>query len=166
MHADTSPANDTHAQRHWPMLLFFLALMYGAGALGGAATFPEIGGWYAALAKPAWTPPNGIFAPVWNTIFALTALATWLVWRRAGSRREWVVPFALQWALNVGWSFAFFALHSPGAGLVVIAALWLALAACIRAYWRVRPLAGALLLPYIAWVSFASALNFAIWRLN
>lgn len=161
-----APANDTHAQRHWPMLLFFLALMYGAGALGGLATFPEIGGWYAALAKPAWTPPNGIFTPVWNTIFALTAIATWLVWRRVGSRGEWVVPFTLQWVLNVGWSFAFFALHSPGAGLAVIAALWLALAASIHACWRVRPLAGALLLPYIAWVSFASALNFAIWRLN
>lgn len=160
------PANDVHAERHWPMLVLFLALMYAAGGLGGLVTFPEIDGWYAGVAKPSWTPPNGVFTPVWNTIFALTGIATWMVWRRIGSRGDWIALFAVQWALNVGWSLAFFGFHSPGAALFVIAALWLVLAAMIRIYWQARPVAGAMLLPYIAWVSFASALNLAIWRLN
>jgi translocator protein len=161
-----APADNIRAERHWPMLVFFVGLMYAAGALGGAVTFPEIDGWYAGIAKPAWTPPNGIFTPVWNTIFALTGIATWMVWRRVGSRGDWVSLFVVQWTLNVCWSFAFFGLHSPGAALVVIAALWLSLAALIAVYWKVRALAGAMLLPYIAWVSFATALNLAIWRLN
>ena len=160
------PANDVHAERHWPMLVLFVALMYAAGGLGGLVTFPEIDGWYATLAKPSWTPPSGIFTAVWNTIFALTGIAAWMVWRRIGTRGDWIALFFLQWVLNVGWSLAFFGLHSPGGALVVIAALWLVLAALIRVYWQARPLAGAMLLPYIGWVSFASALNLAIWRLN
>ena len=164
--AHATPANDRHAERHWGMLVFFLVLMYAAGALGALVTFPEIEGWYAQLAKPSYTPPNGIFTPVWNTIFALTAIATWMVWRRVGPEGRWIVPFTTQWLANAGWSMVFFGLHRPGAALVVMLVLWLSVAAMAVTYWRVRPVAGAMLVPYLAWVSFAAAVNFGVWKLN
>jgi benzodiazapine receptor len=159
-------ANDRHADNHWGILALFAVLMYAAGGLGGLVTFPEIDGWYATLAKPSYTPPNGIFTPVWNTIFAFTAISTWMVWRRVGVDKPWVAAFAVQWIANVGWSVVFFKLHQPGTALFVMAVLWIAVAAMLTLHWRVRPLAGALLLPYLAWVSFASAVNFGVWRLN
>jgi benzodiazapine receptor len=98
----------------------------------------------------------------------MMGLALWLVWSRAGSRpvRRALWLFGAQLALNFAWSPLFFGLRSPGAGLVAIGALWLALAAAVFAFWRVERVAGVLLLPYWAWVSYAAALNWAIWRLN
>ncbi|HEY8506360.1 MAG TPA: TspO/MBR family protein [Gemmataceae bacterium] len=141
---------------------------FGVAALGGAVTYPAVGDWYTSLAKPSWTPPGWVFGPVWTVLFACMAVAAWLVWRRAGweNARTALSLFALQLGLNLAWSFLFFGLHRPGAALADVVLLWLAIAATVRAFWRHSPAAGALLLPYLAWVSFAAALNFAIWRMN
>jgi benzodiazapine receptor len=146
----------------------WLALCFAAAGAGSAATLPAIGGWYASIRKPSWTPPNGVFGPVWTTLYAMMAVSAWLVWREAGGRRRRAALglFILQLALNLAWSILFFGLHRPGAAMADIVGLWLAIVATIVAFRRARPLAGAILVPYLAWVSFASALNLAIWRMN
>lgn len=131
--------------------------------LPGAIAPP--GEWYFALAKPAWTPPPWVFGPAWTLLYTLMAVAAWMVWKRE-PRGLALRCWALQLLLNAAWSPVFFALHAIGAALLVIAALWLAIAGTIAAFARVDRRAAALLLPYLAWVSFATALNLAIWRLN
>ena len=140
-----------------------------ASVLGGLATYPEIGGWYAGLAKPSFNPPNSVFGPVWTTLYALMAFGFWRVLRRPGGtswRGVAIILFFAQIVLNTLWSFAFFAGHSPGAGLAVIAFLWLAIVANIVAFAKIDRVSAWTLAPYLAWVSFAAALNFAIWQLN
>ena len=112
---------------------------------------------------PAW-----VFGPVWTALYLSMAIAAWLVWRRAGwpGGARALGLFAVQLALNAAWSPLFFGLRSPAAGLVDIAALWLAIAATVFAFFRIAPVAGALLVPYWLWVTFATALNAAIWSLN
>jgi benzodiazapine receptor len=131
-------------------------------------TIPALSDWYAKLHKPAWTPPNGVFGPVWTLLYAGMGFAAWMVWLQRASRN--VTPalsiFAIQLILNVVWSALFFGLHSPGAGLLAIVALWCAIAATIVGFRHAIALAGWILVPYLAWVSFAVALNFEIWRLN
>ncbi len=126
------------------------------------------GAWYAGLAKPSWNPPSWVFAPVWSALYLLMGVAAWLVWRRAGfaGAPTALGLFVLQLVLNSLWSFLFFGLHRPGFAFLEIVALWAAILATLIAFWRVSPPAGALLLPYLAWVSFASALNLQLWRLN
>lgn len=139
-----------------------------AAALGNAVTMPEIDGWYAELTRPSWAPPNYVFGPVWSLLYLSMAVAAWLVWRKAGLQRA-VIPlglFLLQLAANVAWSFLFFGLHSPAAAFVEILLLWVLIAATMFAFWTRSRLAGALLAPYLAWVSFAACLNFAFWELN
>ncbi|MFC6731345.1 TspO/MBR family protein [Haladaptatus sp. GCM10025893] len=139
------------------------------GALGTVFTGPQINTWYTTLAKPAFNPPNWVFGPVWTTLFALMGAAAWLVWRRGFDQtavRVALSAFALQFALNVGWSAAFFGLESPQLGLVVIIALWVAIVATIALFDRVDRRAALLLVPYLAWVTFAAVLNYHIWRLN
>jgi tryptophan-rich sensory protein len=150
------------------VLAGFLAAVAVVAAVGGAATASSVGTWYPALAKPAWTPPSWLFGPVWTALYAAMAVAGWAVWRARGWRqgRGPLVLFALQLLLNAAWSGLFFGLRAPGLALLGIALLWGAILATLVAFWRVRPLAGALLVPYLAWVSFAAALNAAIWRLN
>jgi benzodiazapine receptor len=146
----------------------FLALCFAAAAIGGLATAPAIPGWYAGLIKPAFNPPNWIFGPVWTLLYALMAIAAWRVWRRGGfamSGRA-LTLFFLQLALNLAWSLIFFAGRRIGWALIDIAALWLSLAATAVMFWRRDRIAGAMLAPYLAWVSFAAVLNLAIWRLN
>ena len=143
----------------------FLALAF-LPALVGARFVP--GEWYLQLAKPAWTPPGWLFGPVWTVLYVTIGVAAWLVWRRTGLRgalAAWTA-WAIQLVLNGAWSWIFFGLRQPGAALVEIVVLWLAILATVIGFWRLRPLAGGLLLPYLAWVSFATALNAAIWRLN
>lgn len=149
-------------------LVVFLALCLGAGGLGAIATTPEIDGWYRTLQKPAWNPPDHVFGPVWTALYVLMAMAGWLVWQKecSGSRRVGLFLFGLQLALNVAWSWIFFALHEPGWAVVEITVLWLAILATLVVFLRQSRLAGALLVPYLAWVTFAAGLNFAIWRLN
>ncbi len=140
-----------------------------AGAIGSVFTTPAIPTWYAALEKPSFTPPNWLFAPAWITLYVLMAVAAFLVWRQ-GFAREGVrcalIVFLVQLVLNALWSVVFFGLHSPLYGMVVILALWVAILVTIIKFFRLSVAAGSLMLPYILWVSFASALNIAIWVLN
>jgi tryptophan-rich sensory protein len=136
-----------------------------APALG---SWSRPGEWYALLNKPAWNPPSWIFGPVWTLLYLCMGLAAWLVWRRGGLReqRTPLLLFFTQLALNALWTPLFFGLHQPGLALVNILFLWAAIIATIAAFRRVSGKAAALLLPYLAWVSFASFLNFTLWRLN
>lgn len=147
-------------------MLGFLAACFGVAALGGLATAPAVTGWYADIAKPSFNPPSWVFGPAWTLLYALMSWSAFLVWRRCGLRSRPLALFGLQLLLNGLWSPVFFGLARPGAALVVIVLLWLAIAACLVVFWRVSRLAGGLLIPYLAWVSFATVLNAAIWRLN
>ena len=144
----------------------FLLVCLAAGLLGSLATAPQIPAWYATLAKPSWNPPNWVFAPVWTTLYVLMGIAAWLVWRKRGFRGRTAVLFWSQLALNALWSILFFGLENPGAAFVEVVLLWVLIAATVRDFARISKVAAALLAPYLAWVTFASALNFAIWRLN
>jgi len=140
-----------------------------AGLIGSVFTTPAIPTWYAALQKPAFTPPNWLFAPAWLTLYLLIGIAAFLIWRKGLAQKEVktaLLIFAIQLILNALWSVAFFGLKSPLAGVIVIALLWVAILFTILRFFRLSVAAGALLLPYILWVSFAAALNMAIWQLN
>lgn len=139
------------------------------GLLAGWATQTSVTTWYPTLIKPGFTPPNWVFAPVWILLYALMGLAAYLIWR-CGLRhvrvRNALIAFGVQLVLNAGWSFAFFGARSPALGLVVILFLWGTLAWTVDRFARIRPVAGWLLMPYLAWVTYALALNVAIWVLN
>jgi tryptophan-rich sensory protein len=140
-----------------------------AGLIGSFFTSPAIQSWYAALRKPAFTPPNWLFAPVWTTLFLLMGVSLFLVWRKPVSMpkvRTALVIFAVQLALNVLWSILFFGLRSPLAGFIEILILWAVILLTIVNFYRLSSTAGMLLIPYILWVSFAAFLNFSLWRLN
>jgi benzodiazapine receptor len=148
-------------------LLVWLAICFGAALIGSTFTARSVGDWYAGLSKPAWTPPNSVFGPVWSLLYVMMAVAAWLVWRRHGlSASAAMTLFAVQLVLNVAWSALFFGLRMPGAAFAEILLLWCLLVATAVAFWRAVPAAGWLMLPYAAWVTFASALNLAIWRMN
>ncbi|MCE9644074.1 tryptophan-rich sensory protein [Candidatus Parcubacteria bacterium] len=153
-------------KKDWLALAGFVALAQGAGILGSLFTAPSIGTWYATLVRPELSPPNWVFAPVWTTLFLLMGIAAFLVWRQGRKGRVALGIFLLQLVLNTLWSILFFGLQSPGAALVDIVFLWLAIVATIIAFARVSTPAAWLLAPYIAWVSFAAYLNYAIWTLN
>ncbi len=135
-----------------------------AGAAVWGSQFKP-GPWYAALAKPEWTPPNWLFAPVWTVLYVMIAVAGWLVWRAEGLRATLAV-WGVQLALNAAWTWTMFDQHRIGAALVNILLLWLAICAFILLSWNVSRWAAYLFVPYWIWVSYASALNFAIWRLS
>jgi len=144
------------------LLLSFAASAIGAVASVQAATF------YQELTQPSWAPPSSVFGPVWSVLYALMAISAWLVWREGGWRRQRsvLILFVIQLTFNALWSWLFFAWHRGGLAFADIVLLWLLIVATLIGFWRVRPLAGVLLLPYLCWVSFASALNFAVWHLN
>jgi tryptophan-rich sensory protein len=150
-------------------LLAFVAICFVAAGLGSLATLPSIPTWYAGLEKPFFTPPNEIFGPVWTVLYALMAVAGWLAWRADAiepDRRAALIAFGVQLVLNVAWSFAFFGMQSPLAGLGVIVLLLAAILWTIATFRLVSKLAAALMLPYLAWVAFATALNAGIYVLN
>jgi tryptophan-rich sensory protein len=146
----------------------FIILCFAAAGLGAAVTSSSVGGWYQTLRKPTATPPDWVFGPVWTALFLLMAISAWLVWKQETWRnsRGPLALFVLQLALNVAWSAIFFGLRNPGFAFAEIIVLWLAIAATAIVFRRRSPLAGALLLPYLAWSTFAAWLNFAIWRMN
>jgi len=146
----------------------FLALCLAVSAIGGAATASSVGTWYQTLAKPAFNPPNWIFAPVWTALYFMMAVAGWRVWRRDGLRRAgWALSlFALQLVLNLAWSILFFGMRSIGGALIEIVVLLLAILATTAVFWQRDRLAGMLFVPYAGWVAFATVLNAALWRLN
>jgi len=151
--------------RDWLVLLGWVLLCFAASA---TAVFVSIDGWFAGLNKPSWNPPSWVFGPVWSALYLMMAIAAWLVWREGGWRKQgralgW---FLAQWVLNALWTPLFFGLHRPGLAFLEIMILWLVLAITLIRFLRVKRAAGWLLIPYLAWVSFASLLNFTIWRLN
>ena len=149
-------------------LVVFLVVCFAAAGIGGAVTTPKIATWYATLVKPSWNPPNWIFGPVWSALYFCMAVAAWLVWRQGGfsGTKVPLTLFAVQLVLNVLWSCIFFGLEMPGLAFVEVLLLWAAIAATMVTFWRRSMIAGILFVPYLAWVSFASFLNFTIWRLN
>jgi len=167
MNKGSSPfAGEPSGIRVWVGLLVFLILTFGVNGLGGLITYPNLAEWYNRLNKPDWTPPNWVFGPVWNTIFLLTAISAWLVWRRRGISGAWIWAFTAQLGFNLLWSVVFFGMRRPDLALFVILLVWASVAAMTVSFWRVRPIAGLMILPYLAWVSYAAPLNFFIWRLN
>jgi tryptophan-rich sensory protein len=146
-------------------LSLFLVLCFGASVLGGLAAAPAVRGWYATLDKPVWTPPTWVFGPIWTFLYPLMAVAGWTVWREGRSRLA-VLLFLLQLALNAVWPWLFFRLRRPDWAFYDIAALWVALVATIIVFYRLRRRAALLLVPYLAWVTFAAPLAFAVWRMN
>lgn len=148
-------------------LIGWLLLSFAAAALGAVASV-QAASFYQHLAKPPWAPPSSVFGPVWSLLYAMMGIAAWLVWRESGWRRQRgpLTLFVIQLAVNALWSWLFFAWHHGALAFADIVVLWLLIAVTLTAFWRVRPLAGALLLPYLCWVSFAAVLNFAVWHLN
>lgn len=146
-------------------LIAWLAVSFAASVVGSRFMPGE---WYAALAKPAWTPPSWIFPPVWTLLYALMGISAWLVWRRVGfsGAAPALSLFVTQLVLNALWSYLFFGIHRPDLAFFEIVVLWAAILATLILFWRVTAVAGLLLLPYLLWVGFAVALNFALWRLN
>ncbi len=148
-------------------LVGFLAVCFAAAGLGVLAGSGR-SEWLDHLAKPSWNPPSWVFGPVWTTLYTMMALATFLVWRRSGQAAITLplVIFFVQLALNAAWSPVFFGLHNIPLSVAIIILLWLAIVLATVLFWRVSLAAGLLFLPYLAWVSFATVLNIAIWRLN
>jgi tryptophan-rich sensory protein len=146
-------------------LVGWLVLCFAAPALG-AFSMPDA--WYASLRKPPWNPPGWVFGPVWTLLYAMMAVAAWLVWRRGGlaAQRGPLAWFLVQLALNAAWTPLFFGLHRPDWAFLDIVLLWIAIAATLASFRRVHRGAAWLLVPYLAWVSFAAVLNFTLWRLN
>lgn len=146
-------------------LIFWVSISLSVGWVGSRFSPGE---WYVALAKPSWNPPSSVFAPVWSTLYVIMGMAAWLVWRRVGFSGAGVALglFVFQLILNGLWSFLLFGLHRPDFAFLEIVALWLVILVTMIAFWRVSTPAGLLMVPYLAWVSFASALNFQLWRLN
>jgi benzodiazapine receptor len=146
-------------------LIIFVLGCEAAGFIGSFATTPAIPTWYAGLVKPAFNPPNWIFAPVWSLLYLLMGVALWLVWEKRGWGAP-VVGFIIQLALNIAWSFIFFGMHLPLWAFAEIIVLWLLILICTVQFWRRAPVAGILMLPYLGWVSFAAVLNYALYSLN
>lgn len=149
-------------------LAVFASVCFAASFLGSAFTQPNLD-WYAGLMKPSFTPPNRVFPVAWTILFAMMAISAWLVWRRdadEGDKRTALTWFGIQLAINVLWSFAFFFMQSPPFGLGVILTLLVAIVITIVFFDRVSRAAALLLVPYVLWVGFATALNFSIWVLN
>jgi tryptophan-rich sensory protein len=152
----------------WFALPVFIALSLVVAGVGAAMTLPALDGWYNALQKPDWMPPNWLFSRVWTALYVLMAFAAWLVWRE----RRWggvslpLTLFTVQLVLNVVWSDLFFAKHAPDLAFVEILFLWLAILGTLLAFWQVRVIAGVLFVPYLVWVTFAAVLNYAVWQMN
>jgi tryptophan-rich sensory protein len=148
-------------------LLSWLLLAYAAETIGAIASI-EARAFYGSLRQPAWAPPGWVFGPVWTALYTLMGIASWLVWRERDhvSRRAALALYLAQLAVNTLWSWLFFAWHLGAAAFVDIVLLLVLLVATIKLFWRVRPLAAALLLPYLCWVVFATALCGVVWRMS
>ncbi len=160
----------THMSHPHPAIafLFWLAVVFAAAVAGSAFTREGLAQWYTNLRKPSFNPPNWVFAPVWTILYILMAVAIWLVRQRGDSQLVLIatILFVVQLALNVLWTMIFFRLRSPRAAFAEIIILWSVILATLVAFWQIKPVAGALMLPYQLWVTFAAALNLAIARLN
>lgn len=187
-----SPSSKTAALQQqlkngWPSLVAALLIPFLAAAIGGLATQRAVGGWYQTLRKPAWNPPAWLFGPAWTLLYLLMGSASWLVWQKgtkAGHKRteplasrmemqqqsaainQALTWYGVQLVANVLWPLLFFGARRIRLALVELFVLWTLIAGTALQFYRIRPLAGELLLPYFAWTSFAAVLNATIWRLN
>ena len=145
----------------------WLLLTFIVSAIGAVASL-QAKSFYGQLAQPAWAPPSGVFGPVWTVLYVFMAVAAWLVWCSGGFRQNrWALGFFLgQLVFNALWSWLFFGWHLGGWAFADILALLVSLAITLVLFWRVRPAAGALLIPYFLWVTFAAVLNYVIWQMN
>ena len=148
-------------------LIISFALTFTAASFGALAS-AQSGAYYAQLIRPSWAPPAAVFGPVWTVLYVMIAVAGWLAWsaRGTGSVRLPVTLFVAQLVANALWTWLFFAWRLGLWSFVEIVVLWLLIVATVVVFWQLRPLAGILLVPYLAWVTFAAALNFTLWRLN
>lgn len=148
-------------------LIGWLLVSFAAATVGGIAS-AGAGDFYRQLDRPDWAPPAWVFAPVWTVLYALQGVGAWLVWREqhASGRRTALVAFLTQLAVNALWSWLFFAWRQGALAFGEVLLLVVLVGATVALFWRVRPLAGALLLPYLLWVSFATALTYSIWQRN
>lgn len=148
-------------------LLGWLIGSFATAGIGAAASM-DAGPFYLQLIRPEWAPPASVFGPVWTVLYTLMAIAAWLVWRMGGFRAAptALTLFLVQLAANALWSWLFFAWHRGAVAFAEILVLWALILATLVAFWRIRPLAGALLLPYLIWVTFAAALNYSLWQRN
>lgn len=149
-------------------LISSIVLCVSLGSVGGLVTVNEIPTWYATLNKPSFNPPNWLFGPVWTTLYLLMGISVYMIWKQPVSteRNKALQLFILQFILNFCWSFIFFGLHATGWALIEMIALWILILLSILHFAKHSKTAAWLLLPYIAWVSFALLLNAAIWKLN
>jgi tryptophan-rich sensory protein len=150
-------------------LFIFVLICLGAGFLGSVFTTPSIPTWYANLNKPSFNPPNWLFAPVWTILFILMGFAGFLIWQKGFKNKKVkkaLAFFLAQLVLNVLWSFLFFKFHSPFLALLDIIILWFLILLTTIKFFKINNVAGLLLIPYLLWVSFASLLNYAVYRLN
>ena len=146
-------------------LLGWLLVAFAAAAVGAVASV-DAPSFYAQLSKPSWAPPAGVFGPVWTVLYALMGMAAWLVWRSPAPKRAALTLFGAQLAANALWSWLFFAWHRGALAAIEILVMLAFIVAMIPAFWRVSRLAALLMVPYLLWVSFASALTWAVWRSN
>lgn len=158
---------ENSARRQGIGLAGWLLGSFAAAAVGGVAS-ANAGDFYQQLVRPGWAPPPWLFGPVWSVLYLLMGIAAFLVWRERGWRgaRGALTLFVVQLAANALWTWLFFAWRRGALAFGEILVLWVLIAATIVAFWRIKPLAGALLIPYLMWVSFATALTWAVWRGN
>ena len=150
-------------------LIVSLAVCQAAGFVGAIFTRPAISPWYAELSKPRFTPPDWVFGPVWIALYVLMGIAAFLVWRRGFHHqvvKRALSYFGVQLVLNALWSYFFFGLKSPLAGLIGISILGIAIIFTVQKFLQASRTAGLLLIPYFLWVAFATGLNLSIWWLN
>jgi tryptophan-rich sensory protein len=157
------------ADKRYAALAAFIVVSFLAAALGSAATTNGVTTWYTTIVKPTWNPPNWVFAPVWTTLYLLMSIAAWRAWRAAATPSEatktlWL--YGAQLVLNALWSVLFFSLHRPDLALLEIVLFLSLLITLFVRFARTDRLAAILWSPYVAWVSFASFLNYTIWSLN
>jgi tryptophan-rich sensory protein len=160
---------ESRLQPPWPRAAIAILPVVAASLLGQWATYPNLAPWYAGLAKPWFNPPNWIFAPVWTSLYLLMAYSVWRILKAPGNdadRRTALMLFFVQLALNALWSWLFFGLNNPLAGLMNIVPQLLVILATIDRFRRLDRSAALCLAPLAAWVAFAALLNFEIWRLN
>lgn len=158
------PSGTPAVGSQYAALIAFVLLYFAAAGIGGF--FPP-DDWYASLNRPSYAPPNWVFGPVWSVLYLLMAVAGWLVWKsKAAGKAPALTMFGVQLLLNAAWSAIFFGWHQPGWALLEMSLLWLAIATTLALFKRRSVAAAVLLMPYLAWVSFAAVLNFGFWSMN
>ncbi|MDF2156369.1 TspO/MBR family protein [Algoriphagus sp. CAU 1675] len=152
---------------NWLKLTISLILPQLVGGTGAYFTISSVGSWYQTIAKPSFNPPSWLFGPVWTTLYILMGIGCYLIWKSDHPQKKSLLTlYSVQLALNGIWSPAFFGMESPILGLVVILPLWILIFLSVKNFKKINPWASWLMIPYLAWVSFASVLNFSIWWLN